>query len=176
MNDKLLQKLTLQSMSLVTSPERLQRTIAGYSNVGILLPGWTCLNPRCGVFNGAAVEVLNQCRCCGSPRPGSAEDLRRRPIDDLEISIRLHCHLQKHGCVTIGDAQALLDKPVWSGAKKSHKELREILVNIDVMREVKITRCKNCKVRDDAFGCYETCTPNGPMHEWETVKIVEAAP
>lgn len=26
--------------------------------------------------------------------------------------------------------------------------------------------CKHCGVRDDAFGCYDTCTFNGPLHEW----------
>jgi hypothetical protein len=34
--------------------------------MSIVLPGWTCLT--CGAFNGAAMEVRKDCRCCGKPR------------------------------------------------------------------------------------------------------------
>lgn len=26
--------------------------------------------------------------------------------------------------------------------------------------------CRLCGTRDDAFGCYETCSAGGPFHEW----------
>jgi len=31
------------------------------------------------------------------------------------------------------------------------------------------TLCKLCGTNAAAFGCYETCTFNGPLHEWEDV-------
>lgn len=38
--------------------------------VGLGLPGWTCPDrEKCGVFNGAAKEWLQHCRCCGMARP-----------------------------------------------------------------------------------------------------------
>jgi hypothetical protein len=33
------------------------------------MPGWTCLNPACGIFNGSAKELRTRCRGCGNPRP-----------------------------------------------------------------------------------------------------------
>jgi hypothetical protein len=39
-----------------------------FSQDGLLLPGWHCQNPDCGVFNGSAKEVLPNCRCCDKPR------------------------------------------------------------------------------------------------------------
>lgn len=36
---------------------------------GLLLPGWFCPAPECGVFNGEAKEPLDECRCCGGARP-----------------------------------------------------------------------------------------------------------
>ena len=33
---------------------------------GLLLPGWTCAG--CRAFNGAAKELLTECRNCGAPR------------------------------------------------------------------------------------------------------------
>lgn len=36
------------------------------SPTGLLLPGWTC--SACRAFNGAAKELLAECRGCGAPR------------------------------------------------------------------------------------------------------------
>ena len=33
--------------------------------LSIVLPGWSCT--KCGVFNGAAKELRNDCRSCGAP-------------------------------------------------------------------------------------------------------------
>lgn len=40
---------------------------------GILLPGWDCSNPVCGVFNGSGKTELTHCRCCGVPRPSDLD-------------------------------------------------------------------------------------------------------
>lgn len=34
---------------------------------GLVFPGWTC--PSCRAFNGAAKEILKECRGCGAARP-----------------------------------------------------------------------------------------------------------
>jgi len=88
--------------------------------------GWDCSS--CGAFNGDVKEK----RCCDADRPGSPNAIRALSIDALEISIRLHAFLQHNGCKTIGDAEGLLGKPVWTHAKKIMKELRQILVSIGV--------------------------------------------
>ena len=54
-------------------------------------------------------------------------DPRKLSVNRLEISIRLANFLGEMRCQTIGDAEALLSKPVWSKKKKSERELRDIL-------------------------------------------------
>jgi hypothetical protein len=33
------------------------------------MPGWTCINPACGLFNGSMKELRTHCRGCDAPRP-----------------------------------------------------------------------------------------------------------
>jgi hypothetical protein len=33
-----------------------------------LCPGWFCLNPKCGVFNGTMKEDRKTCRACDEPK------------------------------------------------------------------------------------------------------------
>ncbi len=35
---------------------------------GLVLPGWTCDNASCGVFNGEVKAPREECRACGRPR------------------------------------------------------------------------------------------------------------
>jgi hypothetical protein len=46
---------------------RLQAEVRSYRQQCLPLPGWQC--PHCRAMNGAAVEHLLQCRCCGAPAP-----------------------------------------------------------------------------------------------------------
>ena len=46
--------------------DRLKKRIAELE-AGIVLTGWWCV--ACKVFNGAAKEILAECRSCGAKKP-----------------------------------------------------------------------------------------------------------
>ncbi len=53
---------------LLEDNRRLRGELAD-AREGILLPGWTCNRPGCGVFNSDMKGRFTHCRACGGPRP-----------------------------------------------------------------------------------------------------------
>jgi len=53
---------------------------------GPILPGWTCPNRECGVFNGDVKERLTYCRSCGTLRPDTGHDSTRKDGLPVESS------------------------------------------------------------------------------------------
>jgi hypothetical protein len=56
--------------------------------------------------------------------------VRLVPVDEMEISVRLHNILIEGGCKTVGDAEEFLGKHVWTRQTKSQRELQAILKEI----------------------------------------------